>query len=198
MGQYMQKCAEAAGEHHAGYIKELAEEEELAGRKLSLLSSLETEFGTTDPDVIEGKVFALQTRHSTAAKKEQAAVQKLLDDRKDDVPALMRQKMLKRPLAVVEAYLSDLDADGGDSGTSDLRRGQSHEKKPLDPTTETTKKVAGTDQPKALKLSDLDDNQKGALSAIQDLKRRQLGDKYDEQAVTTTFLSELNASLGSK
>jgi hypothetical protein len=198
MGQYMQKCAEAAGEHHAGYIKELAEEEELAGRKLSLLSSLETEFGTTDPDVIEGKVFALQTRHSTAAKKEQAAVLKLLDGRKDDVPALMREKMLKRPLSVVTAYLSELDADGASTGASDLPRGQRSEKQPPAPTTANTQQLAGNEQPKALKLSDLDDNQKGALSAIQDLKRRQLGDKYDEQAVTTTFLSELNASLGSK
>jgi hypothetical protein len=198
MGQYMQKCAEAAGEHHAGYIKELAEEEELAGRKLSLLSALETEFGTTDPDVIEGKVFALQTRHSTAAKKEQAAVLKLLDARKDDVPTLMREKMLKRPLSVVESYLSALDEDGGDAGTSDLRRGELHEKKPLDPTTETTKKQAGSDKPKVLTLSDLNDNQRDALEAVKRVRLSQLGDKYDEAVVTAAYLSELTAATEAK
>lgn len=189
MGPHLTKLAQACGEDHGKYMKEMADEDEMADKRLALLSTLETEFGTTDPELIEGKVMALNTQHSLSAKREKTELIKLLDGRKDPIPSIKRDQLVKRgSLAVAQTYLSELDA----SQALDLPRAQTPEKEPPAPTVKNTQATVNGADTAELKLSDLDENQQHALAAIKRVQQMRLGDKFDEAAIVTAFLSDLN------
>lgn len=191
MGPHMQKMMGHAGEHADKMKKEMADDEAMEMKRCALLAALEAEFGTKDPEVIEGKVLALQTKTADAAKTERTAVLKLLADNTARIPPARMEGLKAKSLTVVQTYLDGL---GEPSADQELPRGALNEKKPATPSAEEVAKLKQDTENKSLTLADLSMPEQAALEATLTVRRGINGEKFDAGAVTTAFLSELKIS----
>lgn len=160
-----------------------------------LLTTLAADFGTADPEQIEGRIASLRIRASAAgsqaAQKEadQKEVVRLLSlpENAARIPAADLVKLKTKSLGVVTSLLADLK-------DKPALPGAVAEAEPVHATKAAIEKVQpGAGKDKVLTLSELKSYEQGALDQLLLTRKENDGAAFNAADITTSFLADLTA-----